>query len=409
MIPSTGSEFEIWNAQKTVPQGAVFCYNITMIDFTPSQKKTIAAGITVFSFAVVLSFVIFVGWGILKCLSFVSAALVPVVLGIFLALFFKPYYEWFRRQIHNPPLSLIVMLASVLVPFGVLCWFGGAFVIDQAMHLVHSAPTISGRLSEWINTHYPNAQALLVQFGAKPDDLLPMLLSDPSKFSHEIVATLGSEYGADAMKAGFGVLKSLSGVGTFLLALLFFVFFLMRPAMTGADYVRELPFLKEETRAFVAKQVDAFLDILVNFFQRQVIICLIEGVLYGLGFMAVGLSYGFVVGFLLGALNLVPLLGTVTCLPIALPIAYFGDGGSVLRLVLVVAVWLTGQVLDGYLITPKIQGEKTGLGYAGVIFSFIFWGVVFNSMLGLLLAIPLSAFCVVLWRALKETYIKEVI
>ena len=381
-----------------------------MIDFTPSQKKTVAAGVTVFAFAVVLSFVILVGWGILKCLSFVSSALVPVVLGIFLAMFFKPYYEWFHRRIGNPSLSLIVMLASVLVPLGVLCWFGGAFVVDQTTHLIHSAPTISGRLSAWVNTHYPNAQTLLAQLGAKPDDLPLMLLADPSKFSHEIVSTLSSEYGADAMKAGFGVLKSLSGVGTFLLALLFFVFFLMRPAMTGVDYVRELPFLKEETRMFVAKQIDAFLDILVNFFQRQVVICLIEGVLYGFGFMAVGLPYGFVIGFLLGALNLVPLLGTVTCLPIALPIAYFGDdGSSALRLALVVAVWLSGQILDGYLITPKIQGEKTGLGYAGVIFSFIFWGVVFNSMLGLLLAIPLSAFCVVLWRALKETYIKEVI
>lgn len=409
MIPSTDCRHEAQNAQKTVPQGAVFCYNMTMIDLTPSQKKTVAAGITVFFFAVVLSFAILVGWGILTCLSFVSSALVPVVLGIFLALFFKPYYEWFHARVRNPSLALILMLVSLIVPFGVLCWFGGAFVVDQVMHLVHSAPTISGRLSEWVNAHYPNAQTLLVQFGAKPDNLLLMLLTDPSKFSHEIVSTLGTEYGADAMKAGFGVLKSLSGIGTFLLALLFFVFFLMRPAMTGADYVRELPFLKEETRVFIAKQVDAFLDILVNFFQRQVIICLIEGILYGLGFMLVGLPYGFVIGFLLGALNLVPLLGTVSCLPIALPIAYFGDGGSVLRLVLVVVVWLTGQVLDGYLITPKIQGEKTGLGYAGVIFSFIFWGVVFNSMLGLLLAIPLSAFCVVLWRALKETYIKEVI
>ena len=102
---------------------------------------------------------------------------------------------------------------------------------------------------------------------------------------------------------------------------------------------------------------------------------------------------------------------TQTQLPVldALPIAYFGDDGSLLRLIGVVAVWLTGQVLDGYLITPKIQGEKTGLGYAGVIFSFFFWGVVFHSLLGLLLAIPLSAFCVVLWRALREKYIRGVI
>ena len=380
-----------------------------MIHFTPTQKRTIAAGVTVLSFAIVLAFVLLVGWGVLKCLSFVAPALVPVIMGIFLALFFKPYYEWFHRLVHNPTLALLLMLASVLLPLGLVSWFCGAFVVDQATHLVHAAPTVAARLSAWLNVHYPNAQAFLEQLGVKPDDLPLMFLTDPAKFSQTFVATVGSEYGANAMRAGVGVLKSLSGVGTALLTLIFFVFFLTRPAMTGRDYVRELPFLREGTCAFVAKQIDAFLDILVNFFQRQVVICLVEGVYYGLGFMFVGLPYGFVIGFLLGALNLVPLLGTVLCMPLALPIAYFGDGGSVLRLVLVAVVWLAGQVLDGYLITPKIQGDKTGLGYAGVIFSFIFWGVVFHSFLGLLLAIPLSAFCVVLWRALKETYIREVI
>ena len=72
-------------------------------------------------------------------------------------------------------------------------------------------------------------------------------------------------------------------------------------------------------------------------------------------------------------------------------------------------VWAIGQMLDGYCITPKIQGNKTGLGYAGVIFSFFFWGTVLGPVLGLLLAIPLSAFCAVLWRALKSKYIRPVV
>ena len=79
------------------------------------------------------------------------------------------------------------------------------------------------------------------------------------------------------------------------------------------------------------------------------------------------------------------------------------------RLVLVLSVWAIGQLLDGYCITPKIQGNKTGLGYAGVIFSFFFWGTVLGPVLGLLLAIPLSAFCAVLWRALKSKYIRPVV
>ena len=171
----------------------------------------------------------------------------------------------------------------------------------------------------------------------------------------------------------------------------------------------QLPFLKPETRAFVEEQVTAFTDIVVSFFRRQVVICLIEGVMYGLGFTFVGLPYGFFIGFMLGALNLIPFFGTITCLAVAIPLAYFGDGGSSFRLVCVLCVWAAGQLADGYLITPKIQGDRTGLNYAEVIFAFLFWGMVFRSFLGLLLAIPLSAFCKVLWRAVKAKYVRGVI
>ena len=131
--------------------------------------------------------------------------------------------------------------------------------------------------------------------------------------------------------------------------------------------------------------------------------------MYGTGFGLVGLPYGFLIGFMLGVLNLIPLFGSVVCLPVALPLAYFVHGGSLTRLLLVLGVWGLGQFLDGYFITPRIQGNKTGLGYAGVIFSFFFWGTILGPMLGMLLAIPLSAFCVVLWRALKSKYIRPVV
>ncbi|MBR1586799.1 MAG: AI-2E family transporter [Kiritimatiellae bacterium] len=380
-----------------------------MVNFTPSQNRMVATGATVLAFTFVLAFALFIGWALLRFVSFASPALTPVVAGLFLALLFKPYYGWFLVRVRNPTLAFVLTLASVLVPLGLACWFGGAMVVEQISHLLKSAPTIVTRASDWVNQHYPNAQALLSQFGAAPDDLQLMFLTDPARFSRDVLSELGSTWGASAMKAGVGFLKYVMGLVSWLVALVFFAFFLTRPAMKGSDYVKHMPFLKDGTKGFVARQIDSFIDILVNFFQRQVVICLIEGVLYGTGFMLVGLPYGFVIGFLLGVLNLVPLLGTVLCLPLALPIAYFGDGGSLLRLIGVLSVWLTGQVLDGYLITPKIQGEKTGLGYAGVIFSFFFWGTVFHSMLGLLLAIPLSAFCVVLWRALKDRYIKGVI
>jgi len=363
-----------------------------MIEFTEGQKRMVASGLTVLSLVLVFAFVALVSWGLLSVLAFAAPALIPVVLGFFLALFFRPYYQWWKKILRNPTGALIVMLVTVFVPFGLLFWYAGAVIVDQATNLVAQGPELIRHVAAWIQSTFPRIHSLLAQLGVPGD--------------------LGGVYakcGSTALKAGSGALHVLMGLVSALVTLIFFGFFLMTKERRGSEIVSQMPFLKDSTRDFVATQIDAFVDILVSFFQRQTVICLIEGVMYGTGFWLVGLPYGFLLGFALGVINLVPFLGSLLCLPVALPLAYFGAGGSMVRLVLVAAVWLFGQFLDGYLITPKIQGNKTGLGYAGVIFSFFFWSTVLGPLVGMLLAIPLSAFCVVLWRALKATYIKPVV
>ena len=364
-----------------------------MIEFTEGQRKTVATGLTVLSLSLVVAFTAFTAWVVLRLLSFAAPAIIPVVLGFFLAIFFKPYYLWWKRILRNPSLATVIMLLTVFVPLGLLLWYAGAVMVDQVSNLVTQAPVLVGKVADWFHATFPRFHALLMQLGA----------------STENVSDLYTKYGTTALKAGSGALKCLTGILSALVTLIFFVFFLMTKDRRGSELVSQMTFLKDSTRTFVAEQVDSFVDILVSFFQRQTVICLIEGVMYGTGFWLVGLPYGFLIGFALGVLNLIPLFGSVVCLPIALPLAYFVHGGSLTRLLLVLGVWGIGQFLDGYFITPRIQGNKTGLGYAGVIFSFFFWGTILGPVLGMLFAIPLSAFCVVLWRALKSRYIRPVV
>jgi len=364
-----------------------------MIDFTDSQRRTIASGLTILSLAIVFAFVALVMWFVLKALAFASPAIVPVILGFFLALFFRPYYAWCRKYLRNPTLSLVMMLATVFLPLGFLLWYAGAVIIDQLSNLIAQGPELVRQVLNWFQTTFPKLHGLFNQVGVPYDN----------------VGDFYTKYGATALKAGTSALKCLMGLVSALVTLIFFVFFLMTKERRGSEIVSHLAFLKESTRQFAAEQIDSFTGILVSFFQRQTVICLIEGLMYGTGFWLVGLPYGFLIGFALGVMNLIPLFGSVVCLPVALPLAYFPHGGSLTRLLLVLAVWLCGQFLDGYFITPKIQGNKTGLGYAGVIFSFFFWSVVLGPVLGMLLAIPLSAFCVVLWRAIKARYIRPVV
>ena len=93
-----------------------------MIPFTPGQGKMVASALAALAFAAVVVVAAVVFRCTVKTLAFLSPALAPVVTGMFLAMFFKPYYEWWSRRVRNPSLALVLMLASVLVPVGILLW-----------------------------------------------------------------------------------------------------------------------------------------------------------------------------------------------------------------------------------------------------------------------------------------------
>ena len=58
-------------------------------------------------------------------------------------------------------------------------------------------------------------------------------------------------------------------------------------------------------------------------------------------------------------------------------------------------------------LTPKIMGDRTGLHPVVIIVAIFFWGSALNGIMGMILAIPLTAFLVVFWRLARERYIQE--
>jgi len=360
------------------------------MEFTEPQRKTITSALTLLSVGVIVLFAVIAVWGIVAVLSYASAAITPLVIGLFLAMFFKPYYYWWLKTVKNPSLAVLLMLLSMVLPTVCLVCGFGSFAIEQISALFDLTPEHTARFKAWFNSEFPNAISIADKIELPYQAWITAIRTKCVQFVFNI--------------AGYA-----TNLLSVLVSLVFFVYFITRPSLKGIELANAVPFFKEDTKQFVAEQIDSFIDIVISFARRQMSICLIEGFLYGMGFYLIDLKYGFWIGFALGVFNFVPFMGTVVFLPVALLMAYFGSDGSKLSAMLVGGVWMIGQFLDGYIITPKIQGDKTGLGYAGVIFSFFFWGIVFNSLLGLLLAIPLSAFCLVLWRAIKTKYIKPVL
>lgn len=61
------------------------------------------------------------------------------------------------------------------------------------------------------------------------------------------------------------------------------------------------------------------------------------------------------------------------------------------------------QLVESWLLTPKIMANRSGLHPALVVISVFFWGTALNGIIGMILAVPLTAFLVAVWVQAKAS------
>ncbi len=147
-----------------------------------------------------------------------------------------------------------------------------------------------------------------------------------------------------------------------------------------------LPRRHAETIREQARAVDATL---AGFLRGQGTVCFILAVYYGLGLSLAGLDFGLVIGVAAGLLSFVPYVGAIVGLLLSVGLALV-QFDAWLPIAIVAAVFVVGQTVEGYILTPRLVGESVGLHPVWSIFALLAGGALFG-FLGLLLAIPMAA------------------
>lgn len=370
------------------------------------QRRTVAAALTTLSAAVIVCAIGALLWLFGSFAVRFSNVFLPLAVAAVLALVVEPYYRWLIERARLPTAAAIVLvLFSLLLPFGAFAWIFGALVLSQLSDLVTHLPELWDRLRAEVAEAMPRVEAFIERH--RLDERARAALASRGA---GLAAGLGSIGGA-ALTAGANVVRWLFGLLGWVVLPVYFVFILllMSERRRFDDVGEWLPFLKPETRADAAYLAREFVTILVAFFRGQLIVAVLMGLLFAIGFQLVGLSYGFVLGLLLGLLNVIPYLGSLVGLGLALPLALFQDGGGLALAGLVLVVFCVVQAIEGYVLTPKVMGQRTGLHPMVIIVAVFFWGSALGGIAGMILAIPLTAFLVVFWRLARTKYIGELV
>ncbi len=370
---------------------------------SPLQVKVVAAAVTATAAAIMIWLGLTVLGAMRDFLVKFSGVIWPLAVAGILALLLKPVVIVLRRKFGLGKNAAIFLLFGLvlLVAAGFLAFF------------VPVAITQVGELARFLQETNFSAQFATLR------EKLPQFLQDalPKTTDSDLVGTILRNVGNSLKEVMEGSLATLKGTASWLgsafakvtaaaIVPVYLYHLLSSDFSPGQGLDRNLSFLPRRQRHDLIFLAREFVNIVVAFFRGQILIGLIMGLLLGTGFAAAGLKFGFFIGLGMGLLNVVPYLGSILGLCIALPLGFFQSGTWLLPAICL-GVFAGVQILEGYVLTPKIMGKTTGLHPMAIIVAIFFWGTALDGLLGLILAIPLTAFVIVAWRLAREKYLNR--
>jgi predicted PurR-regulated permease PerM len=116
----------------------------------------------------------------------------------------------------------------------------------------------------------------------------------------------------------------------------------------------------------------------------------------------VGLDLGILIGLVAGLLTFVPYLGPTSIVVFGgtAALVQYGDWQHLAGVAMVFGI---GQIIESFVLTPMLVGDRIGLHPMAVIFAVMAGGTLFG-FLGMLLALPVAAVVNVLLRYAQERY-----
>ncbi len=355
----------------------------------PEQLKVMWMALTALSWALIASIGVAFCWIILQAFILIYPVLFPLGVAAIAAFILDPALVWFEKRGFSRPISMLWVLLLMIGAIALCVVFIFIPLIEQTIRLFNELPsniqTYASQFQDWAKQWLEDHPEAKVWFNNNINDIVA-----------EVPKQVGgvSEYVAEPVQAIFTWFGLVLG---FLFVPIYVFYFLIEKEGIVKNWKLYLPLTKSWVRDELAVVISEINYYLVVFFRGQVLVGAVIGVLTMIGLSAIGLPYGILIGFFAGVLSLVPYLGVISTLLPACIIAF--TSGSLFfpmipgwgMVLLVIGVFSAVQTIEGFFITPKIMGDRTGLHPLTVIVSILIWTILLPGLLGPILAVPLTA------------------
>lgn len=343
----------------------------------------------IFWLVIALAFVTFI--------YLINNILLPFVLGIFIAYFLSPVADRIQRIGASRGVASFIVLGLFFTGLTLLLLLVVPVVASQLSGLLAALP---GYLNDFLARYEPVMQQWLGLEISEDAGLQQNLQSN-------IQSTLTGHSGT-MLRLAAGFVAGLFQSGMAIIN--FFSLILVTPIVAFYllhDWHRIIhrtdALLPRQHVHTIREQIRIIDRTLSGFVRGQLNVCLLLGTFYALGLSLVGLRFGIIIGLATGLLVIIPYVGMFFGMAVGLGVAFF-QFDDTHKLLMVLGVFVLGQIIEGNFITPKLVGEKVGLHPVWIIFGMLSGAALFGFV-GVLLAVPVTAVIGVLIRFAAQKYL----
>jgi AI-2 transport protein TqsA len=298
-------------------------------------------------------------------LYFARTIVIPVVIAASLAYVLSPAVSLLEKLKIPHALAVILVLLISFFIIGLI----GYLLFAQANDLIQDLPTYWNNLIEYSTQLLSKFKGLLPQAGEFY--LKSFQLKDLSGITKYLLS---------------GISSTVSFFISLFLILFLTFFILNDQTMLKERLIRAFGKSEKETAenilAEINKQIQGFL--LVKFGTSLAL-----AIIFTLGLLIIGVDYAYIWGPIAGILNLIPYIGSIigTLLPLIVAGVQFQ---AVMPMIWVLLLFVIFQNLEGYVISPKLIGDKLNLNPLAILISVMYWTWLWGAI-GIILAIPITA------------------
>lgn len=333
-----------------------------------------------------LATVVFIG-----LLVLLRSVLLPFIAGMVLAYFMDPVADRLEKLGASRLLATSLILVVFLIAFILALFFIVPELSQQIAGFVERFPGYATKLRT-LMADSQLVKTIVGEGGSNLRDNFDKLMEQGASWLGTLISSIWSSG------------KALVDVISLLVITPIVAFYLLLDWDRMIAKVDEwLPRDHQATIRELANDVDRAI---AGFIRGQGSVCVMLGAFYAVALTITGLNFGLLIGLFAGIISFIPYVGSMVGFVLAIGVALVQFWPEYTNIVIIAAIFVSGQFIEGNFLQPRLVGKSVGLHPVWLMFALAAFGALLGFT-GLLIAVPVAAAIGVFVRFALARYLQS--